>query len=32
MKPVPALPGELLALLESLPDPRILVDPEYRLL
>ena len=32
MKSVPALPGELLALLESLPDPRILVDPEYRIL
>lgn len=28
----PKLPGELLALLESLPDPRILVDPDYRIL
>jgi two-component system response regulator HydG len=27
-----SLPGELLALLESLPEPRILVDPEYRIL
>lgn len=27
-----ALPGELLALLESLPEPRILVDPDYRIL
>lgn len=26
------LPGELLALLESLPEPRILVDPDYRIL
>jgi len=25
-------PGELLALLESLPEPRILVDPDYRIL
>jgi two-component system, NtrC family, response regulator HydG len=30
--PLPALPGELLALLESLPEPRILVDPDYRIL
>ncbi len=27
-----ALPSELLALLESLPEPRILVDPDYRIL
>lgn len=26
------LPGELVALLESLPEPRILVDPDYRIL
>ncbi len=26
------LPGEMLALLESLPEPRILVDPDYRIL
>ena len=26
------LPGELLALIESLPEPRILVDPDYRIL
>jgi DNA-binding NtrC family response regulator len=32
MKTVPKLPGELLALLESLPEPRILVDPDYRIL
>jgi len=31
MKSLP-LPGELLALLESLPEPRILVDPDYRIL
>jgi two-component system response regulator HydG len=30
--PAPDLPGELLALLESLPEPRILVDPDYRIL
>jgi len=32
MKTDPSLPGELLALLESLPEPRILVDPNYRIL
>jgi transcriptional regulator with PAS, ATPase and Fis domain len=32
MKTAPKLPGELVALLESLPEPRILVDPEYRIL
>jgi len=32
MKAEPSLPGELLALLESLPEPRILVDPDYRIL
>jgi two-component system response regulator HydG len=30
--PAPVLPGELIALLESLPEPRILVDPDYRIL
>jgi len=30
--PKPVLSGELLALLESLPEPRILVDPDYRIL
>lgn len=29
---LPGVPGELLALLESLPEPRILVDPDYRIL
>lgn len=32
MTTLPNLPGELLALLESLPEPRILVDPDYRIL
>jgi transcriptional regulator with PAS, ATPase and Fis domain len=32
MKTATPLPGELLALLESLPEPRILVDPDYRIL
>ncbi len=32
MKADPALPCELLALLESLPEPRILVDPDYHIL
>jgi len=32
MKPSIPLPGELLALLESLPEPRILVDSDYRIL
>jgi two-component system response regulator HydG len=30
--PAITVPGELLALLESLPEPRILVDPDYRIL
>lgn len=32
MKSIPPIPGELLALIESLPEPRILVDPDYRIL
>ncbi len=32
MKTEAVLPSELLALLESLPEPRILVDPDYRIL
>jgi len=32
MKSLPPPPGELLALLESLPEPRILVDPDYRII
>jgi two-component system response regulator HydG len=30
--PETALPAELLALIDSLPEPRILVDPDYRIL
>lgn len=32
MNAASSLPGELLDLLESLPEPRILVDPDYRIL